>query len=158
MTRAFPHQRTIAGALIAGAVAGVAILAGFAAFNLILLPIPGFTLGGLFQFDASALVGRVAYTSGAYVTLGAVLHFLVAIGWATGYAWATERQHQLLTRPLISGTVFGVIVYFAMQFMLFAANVYHNPSPLEFDVGIIAHTVFYGIPVAFIIARFSRSR
>jgi hypothetical protein len=158
MTRALPHPRTIAGAVIAGAVAGVTILAGIAAFNLILLPVPGFTLGGLFQFDASALVGKAAYTSGAYVALGVILHFLVAIGWAAGYAWAAERQRQLLTRPLVSGAVFGVIVYFAMQFMLFAANVYHNPSPLEFDVGVIAHAVFYGIPVALISARFCRSR
>jgi hypothetical protein len=156
MIQALPPPRTIAGASIAGAVGGVTILAGFAFFNLFLLPVPGFTLAGLFQFDASALVGKAAYASGAYVALGVVLHFLVAIGWAVGYAWAAVRQRQLVTRPLVSGAVFGIIIYFAMQFMLFAANVYHNPSPLEFDVGIVAHAVFYGIPVAFINARFCR--
>jgi hypothetical protein len=158
MTRALLHPRTIAGAVIAGAVAGVTILACIALFDLFLLPVPGFTLAGLFQFDASALVGKAAYASGAYVALGVVLHFLVAIGWAAGYAWAGERQRQLTTRPLVSGTVFGIIVYFAMQFMLFAANVYHNPTPLEFDVGLIAHVVFFGIPVALINARFHRQR
>jgi hypothetical protein len=157
MTRALPQPRTIAGAVIAGAAGGVTILAGLALFDLVIFPVPGFTLAGLFQFDASALVGKAAYASGAYVALGVVLHFVVAIGWAAGYAWSAERQRQLVTRPLFSGAVFGIIVYFAMQFMLFAANVYQNPSPLEFDVGIVAHAVFYGIPVALINARFSRS-
>ncbi len=156
MTRSLPNPRTIAGAIIAGIVAGVTILAGFAAFALVLQP--GFTLAGMFQFDASALVGKAAYTGNAYVALGIALHFLVAIGWAVGYAWAAERQRQLLTRPLLSGAVFGLIVYFAMQFMLFAANVYHNPSLGEFDAGLVANVVFYGIPVALINARFRRPR
>jgi uncharacterized membrane protein YagU involved in acid resistance len=154
MTPALPNPRTIAGAIIAGIVAGGTILAGFAAFALVLGS--AFTLAGMFQFDASALVGKAAYTGNAYVALGIALHFLVAIGWAVGYAWAAERQPQLLTRPLISGAVFGLIVYFAMQFMLFAANVYHNPTLGEFDSGLFAHVVFYGIPIALINARFCR--
>jgi hypothetical protein len=158
MTRSLPHPRTIAGAIIAGLAAGATILAGLALLALLVLPEPGFTLAGLFQYDASALVGKAAYSSGAFVVLGAGLHFLVAVGWSVGYAWAAERQRQLLTRPLISGAVFGIVVYFAMQFMLFAANVYHNPSVLEFDAGLIAHAVFYGIPVALINARFCRPK
>ena len=134
------------------------MLGCIAAFNLVLLPVSGFSLAGQFQFDASALVGKAAYSSGAYAALGAVLHFLVAIGWAAGYAWSAERQRQLVARPLVSGAMFGIVVYFAMQFMLFAANVYHNPTPLEFDIGLTAHVLFYGIPVALINARFSRPR
>jgi hypothetical protein len=156
MSRALPHPRTIVGALIAGVAAGVAILAYTAVVAIVVLPVPGFSLAGLFQFDASALVGKTAYTSDAFVALGAGLHLLVAVGWSVGYAWAAERQRQLLTRPVISGAVFGLIVYFAMQFMLFAANVYHNPTLLEFDVGLVGHAVFFGIPVALINARFCR--
>lgn len=156
MTRDFPRPHTLVGAIIAGLIAGVTILAANAFFALLVLPVPGLTLAGMFQFDASALVGKVAYTSSAYVALGVALHFLVAVGWAIGYAIAARRQRQLLTRPLISGAMFGILVYFAMQFMLFAANVYHNPSILEFDAGIVAHVVCYGIPVALINARFYR--
>lgn len=158
MIQALPHPRTIAGAITAGVVAGVTILACVAAFGLAQLPAPGFSLTGLFEFDASALIGKAAYSNNAYAALGAVLHFCVAVGWAAGYAWTAERQRQLLTRPFVSGAVFGVIVYFAMQFMLFAANVYHNPSPLEFDIGLFAHVVGYGIPVALVVTRFCRPR
>jgi hypothetical protein len=158
MTLAFPQPRTIAGAIIAGSAGSVTLLACLAALARVGEPASGSTLAGIFQFDASALVGKAAYTSDAFVALGAGLHLLVALGWAVGYGWAAERQPQLLSRPLISGTVFGFIVYFAMQFMLFAANVYHNPSLPEFEAGLIAHAAFYGIPVALISARFSRPK
>jgi hypothetical protein len=158
MTGALPQPRSIAAGIVAGILGGVTILAGFALLSLVLLPAPGFTLAGTFRFDASALVGKAAYTADAYVALGAGLHFIVAIGWAVGYAGVAERQRQLLTRPLTSGAVFGVLVYFAMQFMLFAANVYHNPTTLEFDIALIAHVVFYGFPVALVVGRFLRPR
>ena len=152
MIRALPHRRTFAAAIVAGAVAGVTILVCFAACNA-LLQTPGFTLAGLFAFTASTLVGKVAYTGGSYVALGIVLHFLVSIGWAIGYAVVAERQSQLLTRPLISGAAFGFIIYFAMQLVIVAANLYRIPTPRELGVALLAHLVFFGMPVALIIAR-----
>lgn len=156
MTAARPRPRTVVAAIAAGVVAGITIVACFALFNLVLLPTPGFTLGGFFAFDAAALVGKIAYTSDAYVALGVGLHFAVAIGWAVGYAIVAERQAQLVTRPLISGAAFGLIVYFAMQLVLVAANLYRIPTPGELGIALLAHLVFYGIPVALIVARVER--
>jgi hypothetical protein len=155
MSFALPHPRTIGGAFVAGIVAGVTIVACFAGCNAVLRT-PGFSVAGLFVFDASVLVGKVALTGGAYVGLGVLLHFAVAIGWAIGYAVVAERQLQLVTRPLISGAAFGVIVYFAMQLVLVAADLYRIPKPGELGIALLAHTVFYGIPVAYMTARFRR--
>jgi uncharacterized membrane protein YagU involved in acid resistance len=153
MTQVLPHPRTIIGAIIAGMVAGVTILVCFAVLMPALAPDRNFSLAGTFTFDASVLLGKAAYASDASVALGAALHFLVAIGWAVGYAFVAERQPQLVTRPLISGAGFGLIVYFAMQLVIVAANLYRIPTPRELGVALLAHLVFYGMPVAFIVAR-----
>jgi hypothetical protein len=148
----------IARGIVAGAIAGVTILAYFALMNLVVLRTPGFTLTGVFLFDASVLIGRAAPANAAYVALGIGLHFIVSIGWALGYTIAAERQPQLLTRPLISGLTFGLIVYFAMQLVIVGANLYRIPTPGELAVALLAHTVFFGFPVAIIAARMQRPR
>ncbi len=153
MTGVLPAPRTLTAAAVAGVAGGLTILACYGLFDGLLGLAPGFTLGGLFAFDASALVGKAAYTGAGYVALGAVLHFLVAIGWAAGYAIVAERQAQLVRRPLISGAAFGAIVYFAMQLVLVAANLYELPTPSGLGVALLAHLAFYGLPVALIIAR-----
>jgi len=154
MIKALPNSRTITGAFIAGVVGSVTIFGCFAACN---LGAAGFTLPGFFAFDASVLVGKAAYTSDAYVALGIALHALVALGWAAGYAFLAERLPQLVSRPLTSGAAFGLIVYFAMQLVIVAANLYHIPTPKELGIALLAHVVFYGIPVALIVARFVRA-
>jgi hypothetical protein len=158
MTDALARPRSIVGAVVAGVVGGAAILACLAIFNLAVLHTPGFSVAGLFAFDASVLVGKIALTSDAYVPLGAALHFLVAMGWAGGYSIAAERQVQLLARPIISGAAFGLIVYFAMQLVLVAADLYQIPTPAELGVALLAHIAFYGVPVALIVARVRRRR
>lgn len=157
MIKVLPRPRTIVAALFAGAVAGVLILACYVILTVVVLRTPGFTPAGLFEFDAAALVGNVAYTGGPYVALGIGLHFLVALGWAIGYGFAAERQPQLVTRPIISGAAFGLIVYFAMLLVLVAANAYRTPTPGELGVALLAHLGCFGIPVALIIARSQRS-
>ncbi len=147
-------MRTIVGAIGAGIVAGCLILLCFAGFNGPILHTPGFTLAGIFAFDAAALVGKAALAGGAgYVALGIVLHFLVSIGWAVGYALLAPRQHQLITRPIASGAGFGLVVYFAMQLVLVGANLYRTPTPGELGIALLAHLVFFGMPIAFLIGR-----
>jgi hypothetical protein len=152
MTGALPPRRMLVGAIAAGGVAGVTMLLCLTVVNA-LLRTPGFSLEGQFRFDAATLFGTAAYTGKGYAALGVGLHFLVAIGWAGGYALAARRQPQLVRRPLISGAAFGLIVYFAMQLVLVGANLYRIPAPGELDVALLAHLGFYGIPVALITAR-----
>jgi hypothetical protein len=156
MTLTVPHARTIVASVVAGIVGGCSILVCLAVLSSGVWRVPGTALGAYFAFDASALVGKVAYDNPNYIALGAGAHFLVSIGWAVGYAFVAEGQRQLVTRPLISGAAFGLIVYFAMQLVLVAANLYHTPSPRELGIGLLAHLVFYGIPVAVIVGRAAR--
>lgn len=156
MTSVLPTQRSISAGSIAGAI-GAVLIAEF------LLGVPLFS-GGAFtpvpvlQFDASVLIGAVAFTNPSYAFLGLVLHFLVSIGWAIGYAYMAERQPQLVTRPWISGAAFGLVIYFAMLIVLVAANAYHAPKPAEVGNGLIAHILFFGIPVALIVSRALRAK
>ncbi len=155
MTNVLPRRRTLRAGIVAGAIAGVLMLVCLVAMHALVLRTPGFTLAGLFAFDASTLVGRAAYGADSYAALGAALHFLVAIGWAVGYAVLAQRERQLRARPLISGAAFGLIIYFAMQLVLVAANLYRIPTPAELGVDLLAHIAFYGIPVALLVARFA---
>jgi hypothetical protein len=157
MTGVLPRPRTIAGASCAGVVAAITIVGCVAVMNLAVLHTPGYSLSAMFAFDASTLVGPVASTGGSYVALGIALHLVVSIGWAIGYAIVAVREPQLVTRPIISGAAFGLIVYFAMQLVIVAANLYRIPTPSELGTALLAHLVFYGIPVALIVARFQRS-
>jgi hypothetical protein len=90
---------------------------------------------------------------GAAIALAFLIHFAVSAGWGVGYVSASRTSPQLLTRPWISGAVFGLIVYIVMQVMLLTAGLYHRPDFDVLLVQLVAHIVWFGIPVAVIAAR-----
>jgi hypothetical protein len=96
--------------------------------------------------------------SGTAAALGLafLVHLAVSAGWGVGYVSASRTSPQLLTRPWISGSAFGLIVYIVMQVMLLTAGLYHRP---DFDVLLVqlaAYVVWFGIPVAVMAARVAR--
>ena len=109
-----------------------------------------------FVFIAAVLLGPGAYVNPVAVPLGIVLHFCVSIGWALGYVYLVRSQPQLLTRPWISGAAFGLMVYIFMQIILLTAGQYHRVAAALFFTQLVAHIVFYGIPVAVIVSRLLR--
>ena len=117
---------------------------------------PGLAIRVLYSFVASALFGRSTYSNPWSIPIGLVLHFCVAIGWALGYVYLVRAQPQLLARPWISGAVYGFVVYVFMEIVLLTAGLYHRPSPVQLEVALVAHIVFYGIPVALIVSRLLR--
>jgi len=114
-------------------------------------------LAANFVFIAAVLLGPAAHSSPFAVPLGIVLHFCVAIGWALGYVYLVRSQPQLLTRPWISGAVFGLMVYVFMEIILITAGLYHRVAPGLFFTQLVAHVAFYGIPVAVISSRMGRT-
>lgn len=141
----------------AGVVAGIA---GGVLFDLFLLgaqTTQGMPLAAVIQetytFIASAVLGPSALANPAAPAIGFVLHFLVSIGWAFGYVYLVRSQPQLLARPWVSGAAFGLIVYVFMQLVLLTAGLYHRPNPAALGTGLIAHLLFYGIPVALLVSR-----
>jgi hypothetical protein len=151
---------TLREQIVAGVIAGIAGGVLIELFYFATMLRGGNAVGGLlvsFAFVAATLLGPGAYGNPAAVPIGILLHFCVAIGWALGYVYLVRQQPYLLTRPWISGLGFGIVVYVFMQIVLLTAGQYHRPSsPVELEIGLVAHLVFYGIPVALVTSRLLR--
>jgi uncharacterized membrane protein YagU involved in acid resistance len=147
--------------LLAGLAAGIA--GGFIidAFLIATTLAGGATLAqalGMYPWIASVLFGPAILTNPAAPLLGVILHFAVSIFWALGYVYLIRSQPQLLTRPLLSGACFGLVVYCFMEIMLITAGEYHRPKPQELGIGLVAHIVFFGMTVALVVSRMLRRR
>jgi hypothetical protein len=116
-----------------------------------------FTLGGFFSFIATGAIGKGAYAEPESAWLGLAIHVAVSLAWGVGYAYAASRAPQLNARPITSGIVFGVVVMIAMQLVEVAANIYTLPNTFALLNQFVAHTLFFGIPVAWIVAARSRA-
>jgi hypothetical protein len=114
------------------------------------------TMTGLWQWIASTVIGNVAFTSSGFAGLGLLLNFIVSIGWAGGYTYLASQQSSLNQRWPISGIVYGLVVYVIMQAILLGDEKFVFPSALGFAIALVAHTVFFGLPVAFVVARMER--
>lgn len=138
---------------IPGAIAGLAGAVLIDIYLLVTLVAVGHltTVAGFYQFVASGALGKAAYGNPNATLLGIAVHFAVGIGWGIGYAYIAARTPQLRSQPAISGVVFGLLVMLAMQFVEVAANIYVLPNTVLFFNGVIAHVVFFGLPVAYIV-------
>ncbi|HYZ17451.1 MAG TPA: hypothetical protein VE591_13665 [Candidatus Acidoferrum sp.] len=134
------------GILLAVCLQGAAVLAG--------TPL-GTAIVQNYSFIASVAIGPSAFRNpGSAVPIGILIHFCIAIAWALGYVYLVRAQPQLIARPIISGLVFGLVVDAFMNIMLIMGGVYHRPSsPGVFGLSLLAHCVFYGIPVAVVVSR-----
>lgn len=112
------------------------------------------SIAAFWQWIASVALGKAALTSANYAWLGLLLHLAVSIGWAGGYAFLAAQRAFLNQRWLVSGLVYGLVVYVFMQLLLLGANSFQFPAtPNQFINGIAATTVFFGLPVAFVVSR-----
>jgi len=156
MTKALARPRSIAAGVGAGLAGGV--LLDLYLFVTTAHADPA-AMAAIWTFVASVLIGKAAFAGGApIVALGIVLHFVVAIGWGVGYALLADRTPQLITRPFPSGFGYGVLVDILMQFVQIAAGAWQVPKASVAFTGLIGHIVFYGLPVAYIVARAHRAR
>lgn len=101
------------------------------------------------QWIASGLVGDVAFTATSYAWLGLGLHFVISVLFATIYAYAAASVDILSRRPAFSGMIYGLLVMIAMQVAVILKHMVPGPPDAKtFIVGLIGHTVFFGLPVA----------
>lgn len=134
----------------------VGILDGLAA--VISSALKGGSPKGVFQYIASALLGRTSFESGwASVSLGFAIHFAVAFAVAGAYFYASRKLPFLIRHPIVSGTIYGIIVYTVMQLIVKLTLA----PPLPFSIsgvvqGIFIHIFFVGLPIAVIVRRFSK--
>lgn len=110
------------------------------------------------QWDASNALGAAAFDGGiGTALLGLAMHFCVSMLWAAAYAVAALQFPVLVRRPLLSGICFGLVVFAVMIFGIVPLGHASQPgrsTSIKFANTILAHVVAFGIPVAYITAKY----
>jgi len=108
----------------------------------------------LFQWDASNLIGRVAFSQGLRaVGLGLALDYIVSFVWAALCLVAMQRSATAARHPIVFGALFGAVVMGVMLFLVVPLGHAPRPhfTPWSFLNTLVAHTLFFGIPVAWVL-------
>ncbi len=131
------------------------ITAAFVVYGLVygVRPLP------LLQGIASGLLGPKAFDGGsATALLGLLCHFVIAFGATAVYLAASRGIRFLVERPVISGVIYGPVVYFFMQRVVLPLSAYaHRPFSLKLmTIGVVIHVFCVGLPIALSVSRFSR--
>jgi hypothetical protein len=121
-----------------------------------------FGLGTPFSI-AAALLGRpaVAARGPALWVLGMFLHYLIATTATAIYYTASRRLAFLLEHPLVCGLLYGMAVENFMNLVVLPLSALHAAGPYELhDLlnGIATHMITVGLPIAYGLRYFTRSR
>jgi hypothetical protein len=112
------------------------------------------------QSVASGLLGAASYTGGAKTAvLGVALHFLIATVATAVFYFASRTLRFLVERPVIAGLLYGVVVYFFMNFVVLPLSAFPQrvAPPLSGRIiGLLVIMFCIGLPIAIIVSRFSR--
>lgn len=104
------------------------------------------------QWDASNALGRAAFSGGwQSALLGLVMHCTVSIVWAAIFTALFGSTAFLRRQPLLLGILFGTAVMLVMRYLVVPLG--HAIEPRSDALRLlnlwIAHTLGFGIPVAF---------
>jgi hypothetical protein len=155
MATSVPRRTWVAAALAAGLVAGITL----DAFE-ILSSWRGIGPAAVPQYltwVASIVVGNTAEGASWAPAVGVVVSLGISILWAYGYVSAAQRQRQLITRPLLSGIGFGIVAYLVMEVLLVPAGKFVPLTVGGLYGDLLAYTLFFGVPLAEVVARFARA-
>lgn len=111
----------------------------------------------LFQFIASAVLGRAAFSQGlTSVVLGVALHFAVAFCLAATFWLCAQLWPRLKARWFWPGVAFGLVSYVAMNHAILPLTRVTRAASQSWPAlanGILAHIFLVGVPIAFVIWR-----
>jgi hypothetical protein len=106
----------------------------------------------IFQSVAAGVLGPAAARGGMKTAvLGGVLHFLIAFSWAAIYYIAGRRLAFMVERPVLSGLLYGELVWLAMNFAVVPLSAIHrwpNWTKAFILTGPIGHPFLVGLPIA----------
>ena len=150
MRRVSAFEAVLVGGLIAGA---LDILYAFLFYGMKY----GISPLRILQSVASGLLGRASrdggWTTGA---LGLFLQFVIAVGAAAVFYVVSRYLPVLRRRPVISGILFGVVVYVVMNFVVVPLSAYPYPrlfQPLAVVTGVLVHMFLIGVPISLSVGR-----
>ena len=111
----------------------------------------------LLQFIASGLLGPAAFAGGlGSALLGLMLHVLFSLVIAAVFMLAATRLPVLRRNLIFGGPLYGIVVYFVMNFVVTPLSAAPPPEGITLAVigeGIIGHALLIGLPLAFIARR-----
>lgn len=147
-------MKLISAILLGGAAAGTLdLIYAFVVYGAL-----GVSTLAICQSIASGLLGQASYDGGMQTGgLGVVLHFAMACIMAAVFVLASRSWPVLLKKPVMSGFVYGLVLFFVMNYVvvpLSAAYPGNLPSGWLIIGTVFTHTVFVGIPIAFVARRF----
>ena len=115
----------------------------------------------VFQAIASGLLGAESYKGGAATAvLGGFLHFVIAFGASVVYFAVSRKIKFLIVQPLAAGAVYGSMVHLFMQFIVLPLSLFPGKNRFtasQFAIGLLIHIFCVGLPIAFVVARYSKS-
>lgn len=155
-TSAAPSRpRPLAAIAVGGLIAGALDLTqAFVGFGLL-----GAKPFRILQHIAAGALGAGSFSMGwLSAGLGLVFHFTIACTAAGMYYLASRKLRILRERPLLSGLLFGEMVFLFMYFVVLPLSAV---GPAKFNTatyitGPIGHPLLVGLPIAFSVRRFSR--
>jgi hypothetical protein len=155
--RAFPFKAMLWGGLVAGILDGLDAIVYFGITS-------GAKPAGIFRYIAGAVIGLAAARGGGWdvVALGVALHFLIALGAAAAYCVASLWMSALVRQPFFWGSIFGVVVYVFMDFVVLPLSLLpqqgHWSSTAVFVNEIVIHVMGVGLPIAWLASHFQNAR
>ena len=106
----------------------------------------------ILQSVASGLLGRSAYEDGAATALlGLCLHYAMAFVIAAIFWFASRRLRFMTGQAVIAGLLYGVCVFFVMNFVVLPLSAFPTPithEPTRMAINIVAHMILFGLPIA----------
>lgn len=117
----------------------------------------GASLLDMWSSFAAIAAGKWILTSPNAPWLGLAVTAATSIAWAGAYAYVATYQPNVRRRWALAGIVYGLVVYLLMQtVLLVGGNFVFPPTPNDFMIALFAHTVFFGLPVAFVVHMMDR--
>ncbi len=114
----------------------------------------------MLQGIASGLLGKDSFTGGAATaTFGVIAHFTIAFIWTIIFYAASRKIKFLTAQPIISGVLYGILVYVLMYFVIvpLSAAPFQMPrTPDSIALNVFIHIVCVGLPIALVVRRFSK--
>jgi uncharacterized membrane protein YagU involved in acid resistance len=115
----------------------------------------------LLQNIASALLGPAAFHGGLPTALlGLAIHYTITLCWAALFLLAASRLAFLSRRAILSGLLYGGVIYIAMNYVVLPLTRLpprsHHFAPAVLVNGVLALLLFMGLPIALIARHFAR--
>jgi hypothetical protein len=129
--------------------------------NLIFNGFRAITPWRVFQYIASGLIdGRAFQLGWVAVGLGVILHYAIALTWTAIFYLASLRLPIITRRPVISGLIYGAMVYLVMNFIVLPlSGIPHPPATISLASrinAVLALLFCIGLPISLLTRRVQR--